>query len=212
LVDSARKLDELLTLYPAVQNFIRRNNFTFKAADDFNDIARTKLSPNYSVISISLHSRFYDNYDYFVEYQTANIANKNYMIYKYSEVSQYAMSHEFGHLVQATIIDFYRQYSLEWLDIKIEAQRARDNEILRRKVMAKVDAFDETKAKEMKDQIWGIVRKNNPSRSDEQLTQYLSKYAHTNAGEFFAEVFANAIGGLHNVFGLALLEFLERMW
>jgi hypothetical protein len=216
LVDNAVKLDELLTLYPAVQNFIRRNGFTFNAkrGHGFDDVAELKRNRDDTNIELSLIIRHFVDYTYHVNHQGLAVIQNKYMPFDFKQITYYAMCHEFGHLTQYAILNFHKQYSLEWYDIMRNAKRAmtiteRDTAI------SKIIQYNDTKKKEIMEKIIALAKNNNPWLTEGQIMGHLSKLASHKENlikEFFAEVFANAHGGQPNILGEAMLEFLRKEW
>jgi hypothetical protein len=107
----------------------------------------------------------------------------------------YTITHEYGHILEAYV-------SRKRTNFDIIEQ---ESDILKRKEIYK------NKEKELADGILNEIieiAQNNNANFD--LEKNLSKYAHTNSYEAFAEIFANSQCGKPNELGLAMQEWLTN--
>lgn len=117
--------------------------------------------------------------------------------------SIYTVTHEYGHMVQNTVIKkAMEDYGLEKLKASIDYSKK--TEKARLKQYKKIWADTE---KRCCAEILDIAKEANVSF---KLGDNISRYGRTNYAEFFAEVFANSQLGAPNELGKAMLVWLER--
>lgn len=117
--------------------------------------------------------------------------------------SIYTVTHEYGHMVQNTVIKkAMENYGLEKLKASIDYSKK--TEKARLKQYKKIWADTE---KRCCAEILDIAKEANVNF---KLGDNISRYGRTNYAEFFAEVFANSQLGAPNELGKAMLVWLER--
>lgn len=117
--------------------------------------------------------------------------------------SIYTVTHEYGHMVQNTVIKkAMEDYGLEKLKASIDYSKK--TEKARLKQYKKIWADTE---KRCCAEILDIAKEANVNF---KLGDNISRYGRTNYAEFFAEVFANSQLGAPNELGKAMLVWLER--
>lgn len=117
--------------------------------------------------------------------------------------SIYTVTHEYGHMVQNTVIKkAMEDYGLEKLKASIDYSKK--TEKVRLKQYKKIWADTE---KRCCAEILDIAKEANVNF---KLGDNISRYGRTNYAEFFAEVFANSQLGAPNELGKAMLVWLER--
>ena len=117
--------------------------------------------------------------------------------------SIYTVTHEYGHMVQNTVIKkAMEDYGLEKLKASIDYSKKTEKAIF--KQYKKIWADTEKKCCA---EILDIAKEANVNF---KLGDNISRYGRTNYAEFFAEVFANSQLGAPNELGKAMLVWLER--
>lgn len=117
--------------------------------------------------------------------------------------SIYTVTHEYGHMVQNTVIKkAMEDYGLEKLKATIDYSKKTEKAIF--KQYKKIWADTE---KRCCAEILDIAKEANVNF---KLGDNISRYGRTNYAEFFAEVFANSQLGAPNELGKAMLVWLER--
>lgn len=117
--------------------------------------------------------------------------------------SIYTVTHEYGHMVQNTVIKkAIEDYGLEKLKASIDYSKKTEKAIF--KQYKKIWADTEKKCCA---EILDIAKEANVNF---KLGDNISRYGRTNYAEFFAEVFANSQLGAPNELGKAMLVWLER--
>lgn len=117
--------------------------------------------------------------------------------------SIYTVTHEYGHMVQNTVIKkAMEDYGLEKLKASIDYSKK--TEKARLKQYKKI--WEDTE-KRCCAEILDIAKEANVNF---KLGDNISRYGRTNYAEFFAEVFANSQLGAPNELGKAMLVWLER--
>lgn len=117
--------------------------------------------------------------------------------------SIYTVTHEYGHMVQNTVIrKAMEDYGLEKLKASIDYSKKTEKAIF--KQYKKIWADTEKKCCA---EILDIAKEANVNP---KLGDNISRYGRTNYAEFFAEAFANSQLGAPNELGKAMLVWLER--
>lgn len=117
--------------------------------------------------------------------------------------SIYTVTHEYGHMVQNTVIKkAMEDYGLEKLKASIDYSKKTEKAIF--KQYKKIWADTEKKCCA---EILDIAKEANVNF---KLGDNISRYGRTNYAEFFAEVFANSQLGAPNELGKAMMVWLER--
>lgn len=117
--------------------------------------------------------------------------------------SIYTVTHEYGHMVQNTVIKkAMEDYGLEKLKASIDYSKKTEKAIF--KQYKKIWADTEKKCCA---EILDIAKEANVNF---KLEDNISRYGRTNYAEFFAEVFANSQLGAPNELGKAMMVWLER--
>lgn len=117
--------------------------------------------------------------------------------------SIYTVTHEYGHMVQNTVIKkAMEDYGLEKLKASIDYSKKTGKAIF--KQYKKIWADTEKKCCA---EILDIAKEANVNF---KLGDNISRYGRTNYAEFFAEVFANSQLGAPNELGKAMMVWLER--
>lgn len=117
--------------------------------------------------------------------------------------SIYTVTHEYGHMVQNTVIKkAMEDYGLEKLKASIDYSKKTEKAIFKqyKKILADTE-------KKCCAEILDIAKEANVNF---KLGDNISRYGRTNYAEFFAEVFANSQLGAPNELGKAMLVWLER--
>lgn len=147
---------------------------------------------------LSLVSRHYNNRETFIENENRATDSFYSMPAKKENIPIYAITHEYGHMLESVI-------SQGRVDYNAFKERIDNyNPALQRKEWIKLE---KQKAKDIYNEILDIAKADNP---DFSLKDNLSQYGHTNHFEFFAEVFANSQCGAPNELGRAMLKWLEK--
>ena len=147
---------------------------------------------------LSLVSRHYNNRETFIENENRATDRFYSMPAKKENIPIYAITHEYGHMLESVI-------SQRRVDYNAFKERIDNyNPALQRKEWIKLE---KQKAKDIYNEILDIAKADNP---DFSLKDNLSQYGHTNHFEFFAEVFANSQCGAPNELGNAMLKWLEE--
>ena len=147
---------------------------------------------------LSLVSRHYTNRETFIENENRATDSFYSMPAKKENIPIYAITHEYGHMLESVI-------SQGRVDYNAFKERINNyNPALQRKEWVKLE---KQKAKDIYNEILDIAKADNP---DFSLKDNLSQYGHTNHFEFFAEVFANSQCGAPNELGKAMLKWLEK--
>lgn len=120
-----------------------------------------------------------------------------------NEYEIYTVTHEYGHMLENTIIySEMKQYGLEKLadEINIDAKTAK-------KMYKPYYDIHNKVTKDCFSEIMDIAKKENPEFS---LSENISQYGKTNYSEFFAEVFANSQLSKPNELGKAMQKWLKQ--
>lgn len=120
-----------------------------------------------------------------------------------NEYEIYTVTHEYGHMLENTIIySEMKQYGLEKLadEINIDAKTAK-------KMYKPYYDIHNKVTKDCFSEITDIAKKENPEFS---LSENISQYGKTNYAEFFAEVFANSQLSKPNELGKAMQKWLKQ--
>lgn len=153
--------------------------------------------------SLSLCPRTYKQYDRKKEMEERD--QKWIMPFKDEEAEVYTVTHEYGHMVQNTMIA--DEMKAQGWDPN-NASAMVDYTAHTPKGMFKWYTDIRKKvAKGCKKEIVDIAKESDPSF---KYADYISDYGKTNDMEFFAEVFANSQLGAPNKLGLAMKEWLKR--
>ena len=127
--------------------------------------------------------------------------------------SVYSVTHEYGHILQHSLID----KRVDWSDCAKKAEEIKkkvsSNASIQqlqnaRKNIGKI--YEKELIKEQKTITVEIVEEAKKIDKDFSMSKYLSEYGRTNYSEFFAEAFANSQLGEPNVLGQAMNKWLER--
>ena len=117
--------------------------------------------------------------------------------------SIYTVTHEYGHMVQNTVIKkAMEDYGLEKLKASIDYSKKTEKAIFKQYIKILSDTEKKCSA-----EILDIAKEANVNF---KLGDNISRYGRTNYAEFFAEVFANSQLGAPNELGKAMLVWLER--
>ena len=117
--------------------------------------------------------------------------------------SIYTVTHEYGHMVQNTVIKkAMEDYGLEKLKASIDYSKKTEKAIFKQYKKIRADTEKKCCA-----EILDIAKEANVNF---KLGDNISRYGRTNYAEFFAEVFANSQLGAPNELGKAMLVWLER--
>lgn len=119
-------------------------------------------------------------------------------------LSVYTITHEYGHIVQETIIFTDEYKNGFWSIFNDQTISVFDKKAMLDKYYKK--NHDGAAAQHRKE-IIKIAEENNP---DFNVEDFISRYGKTDDGEFFAECFANSQCGEPNELGLATAEWLRR--
>lgn len=153
--------------------------------------------------NLSLCPTAYKNYSEHVKTQKSQIKSKWAMPAIEENYDIYTVTHEYGHMLQNTIIKkAMEEYGLDKLksEINIKAKTA--------KAMFKpYKKIQDSVGKKCFSEIVEIAKEKNPRFS---LSDNISNYGKSNYFEFFAEVFANSQLGAPNELGKAMNEWLLK--
>lgn len=216
--DSVKKIDDELLIANTKQlqklenrfNAVHRSRGTISSTYDSRT---TRAYVRSSLVdplrqNLSLCPNHYGHgYDYLVKAELEQIKSNNSMpcILKDEFLSVYTVTHEYGHIIQNSLINDY-QSALGWtsettnqfIDMAKKTTKARYKFFYDARKEVQNQCFNE---------IIEIAKKNNPNFN---LYDNLSLYGRTNKAEFFAEVFANSQLGAPNELGQAMIQWLEE--
>ncbi len=199
---NVKQLNNLLDKYPKIANFVKEKGLHFSSKNT-NAIAVTSHTNDMSYLSINLSQDYYNDYNKYHNTVLQGIRENNFMPCKNKNVDTYALTHEFGHLVENYLINIYninnpKEYNSFIKQIKIEKKAN-----LRKKIFAE---YEKKICDKISQDIYGIALKNN---KDFKIKDNLSTYGHEKSQEFFAECFANMESGKPNELGKAMKEYLK---
>ena len=205
LSDNTKRLDELISKYPKLKDFIKEKNVKFNALNmSSNTLAHCSTDIEIKNIEISLNKKIYKDLNTLIEIEKKSKQNFFSMDYLEKYTNTYTITHEFGHFLESKIIDDYnKEHLAEFLNMKTKA--------LNSKTIAQAkrvrEKWDLKITDKIAQEIHEIAIKNNKNF---ELSKTLSKYGKTDSFEFFAECFTNLQCGKPNELGLALEEFLKK--
>lgn len=190
---NANQLSNLLDKYPKVAKYIKDRGLNFGGSTSTNAIAYTRWSNDLNNIGIYLENKYYKNLNYHNKIISNAIKNKQFMPCSDSNINNYALTHEFGHVLETYLLNEYN------ISNPFEYKKALANQYQWNKYKEKVYS-------NIRNDIINIASKNNSAFN---INDELSKYGKSTAGEFFAECFANAESGKPNTLGKAMIEYLK---
>lgn len=194
LVESnANRLSSLIKKYPKVAKYINDRGLNFGGSTSTNAVAYTRWSKDLNNIGIYLENKYYKNADYHNKTILNGIKNKHFMPCSDNNINNYALTHEFGHVLETYLLNEYN------ISNPLEYQKALTNQY-------QWDKYKEKVYGNIRNDIISIATKNN---SNFDINDELSKYGKSSPAEFFAECFANAECGKPNTLGKAMTEYLK---
>ncbi|NMA85483.1 MAG: hypothetical protein GX962_16650, partial [Epulopiscium sp.] len=186
---------------------INRSQGTISATSGGRDVrayVRNRLD-NPTQQNLSLSPNYYKDETWLIESTRKGIESNWYMPAKKEKLSVYTVTHEYGHILQNTLIEdkfiengWSKKNTGEFIDTSKSTPKAmfkwynnNINEVL-------TENYNE---------IISIAKEVN---KDFKLDENISRYGKTNKAEFFAETFANSQLGEPNELGKAMNVWLER--
>lgn len=155
---------------------------------------------------LSLCPRFYSNKKTLLKTGKDDESSFFHMPCNESEISIYTVTHEYGHIVQNLLVRTKFEKD-GWTEQNFRQFVNINGKTSKTKYEWYNNRIHEVEKKCYQD-IVDIAKANNPDFKISTTT--LSKYGHTDYGEFFAECFANSQLGKPNELGNAMNIFLER--
>lgn len=194
LVESnANRLSSLIKKYPKVAKYINDRGLNLGGSTSTNAIAYTRWSKDLKNIGIYLENTYYKNANYHNKTILNGIKNKHFMPCSDNNINNYALTHEFGHVLETYLLNEYN------ISNTLEYEKALSNQY-------KWDKYKEKVYGNIRNDIISIATKNN---SNFDINSELSTYGKSSPAEFFAECFANAECGKPNTLGKAMIEYLK---
>lgn len=194
LVESnANRLSSLIKKYPKVAKYINDRGLNLGGSTRTNAIAYTRWSKDLKNIGIYLENTYYKNANYHNKTILNGIKNKHFMPCSDNNINNYALTHEFGHVLETYLLNEYN------ISNPLEYEKALSNQY-------QWDKYKEKVYGNIRSDIINIATKNN---SNFDINDELSKYGKSSPAEFFAECFANAECGKPNTLGKAMIEYLK---
>ena len=194
LVESnANRLSSLIKKYPKVAKYINDRGLNLGGSTSTNAIAYTRWSKDLKNIGIYLENTYYKNANYHNKTILNGIKNKHFMPCSDNNINNYALTHEFGHVLETYLLNEYN------ISNPLEYEKALSNQY-------KWDKYKEKVYGNIRNDIISIATKNN---SNFDINSELSTYGKSSPAEFFAECFANAECGKPNTLGKAMIEYLK---
>ena len=190
---NAKQLDYLLNKYPTIGKYIKNKGLTFGGSDRTDAIAYTSYTRNIDNIGIYLEKRYYKNADKHIKVIKNGISKGNFMPCNNKFTDKYALTHEFGHVVETFLLNEYN------INNPLEYKEALTSNYKWGKYKNKV-------YNGIRNDIIKIAIKNNANFN---IDSCLSVYGKSSPAEFFAECFANAECGKPNELGKAIQEYLK---
>ena len=194
LVESnANQLSNLIKKYPKVAKYIKDRGLNFGGSTSTDAIAYTGWTKDLKNIGIYLENNYYGNSSYHNKVISNAIKKGNFMPCSDNNISKYALTHEFGHVLETYLLNEYN------ISNPLEYKKALTNQY-------QWDKYKDKVYGNIRNNIIDIAVKNN---SNFDINSELSKYGKSSPAEFFAECFANAECGKPNELGKAMKEYLK---
>lgn len=203
LVDINRtQLESLLEKYPKVANFVKENGLNF-GGQNTSSVAITSHSYDMKQLGIHLSNKYYKDYNKHIELISDCINDGWFMPCSKANVDKYALTHEFGHLVENYLINEYNinnpiEYSAFVKKINGASTQYQFTKLIKE--------YENNICDKIARDIYDIARASNKNFN---LSENLSKYGYEKSQEFFAECFANMECGKPNQLGNAMQEYLK---
>ena len=203
LVNTNRaQLESLLKKYPKVANFVKERGLHF-GGQDTSAIAVTSHTYDMKQLGIHLSNTYYKDYDKYIKTVSDGVDNGWFMPCSKNNIDKYALTHEFGHLVETYLINVYNianpsKYNNFIKNINNASSRYQATKVIKE--------YEKNICDKIARDIYGIARSNN---KDFNLSDNLSKYGYEKSQEFFAECFANMECGKPNKLGKAMRDYLK---
>lgn len=208
LIANARKLDDLLNQYPAVQEYAKTNKITFKSGGG-TFIGQTSTNFSISRQELALNPAYYRDAAEYVSRQEESIKTGFKMEYAKDDLISYTTSHEFGHVIENCLV---RQYQLA----RPEETAADYNKMFGGNLInisaKKLQTYFKKHTDRVQNEVLKIARGLDPTidpKNHNTFYPFLSGYGQTSSAEFFAECFANSQADMPNVLGRATKEYLK---
>jgi hypothetical protein len=198
-VDNVNRFNELNDKFGAI-NKADGSSFDIDSSKKHLGCVRSPwIALNKNDIILSLSNKFFNSIDTIhTQFERGQKSfYKMPVLDKYKNV--YTMTHEYGHILEYKLVKKridYSQIKLDKNDIYTYNKQLKDYEKLEKQY-----------SNDIKDEIINIAKNNNPNFD---LSKNLSGYGHTNAHEFFAEVFTNSQCGQPNELGKAMELWLAK--
>lgn len=203
LVNTNRtQLESLLKKYPKVATFVKENSLHF-GGKNTNAIAVTSHTYDMKQLGIHLSNAYYKDYNKYIKTITDGINDGWFMPCSKDNIDKYALTHEFGHLVENYLINEYNianpsEYNAFIRNINSATSRYQTSKVIKE--------YEKNICDKISRDIYSIAKTNN---KDFNLHNNLSKYGYEKSQEFFAECFANMECGKPNELGKAMQEYLK---
>ena len=202
-IRNAEKLIEMLNKYPRAQEWINKGNkLIFTSGFIKGEFGCTLNNTSYKKQQIILSNKYFQSKDSI----TTEIKSNGFMPALEKNFDIYSLTHEFGHYIQNILLgEYYKQNPKIYNDMlkKIKAI-SKDCEKI-----DMVNSFDFAFTDKMKNDILKIAEKLDEKFKFEENISY---YGAGNSKDFFAECFANSECGKINILGMALLEYLKKVF
>jgi len=187
-------LKVLLNKYPSIKDYIKNNGLMVSRSDKNDCIAFTSYTRDLKNLGIYLENKYYNDYNKHINSISKAVLKGHFMPCADGYISKYALTHEFGHVVETYLLKMYNKKNY-----------AEYKEVL--KDIYKWKKYKKKVYDSIQDDIIDIAIKNNSSFN---LDEQLSLYGKTSSAEFFAECFANAYSGKPNELGKAIKIYLKE--
>lgn len=196
------QLNNLLDKYPKINDFIADKKLIFSSKNN-NAIAFTSHSYDMKRLEMNLSTKYYTRYSDYHTTISNKIKENWFMPCNEKSIDNYALTHEFGHLVETYLINEYNiNNPVEYSSFKSKIIKAKS----RTEINMIYNEYEGKIADKIAQNIYDIAIKQN---KDFQLNKNISKYGRQNSYEFFAECFANMECGKPNELGRAIEKYLK---
>jgi lipoate synthase len=202
------QLVELLQKYPLIKNFIKKDGLILAAGKlEYGEIAIANDDLSRENNYIMLDIGYYKTASKHIKTINDYIQSQHFMPASLEKMPVYALTHEFGHLIQTYL---YSHYDLKhpYQYNKLLKKRKKAKTLIDKKILKAEEVIYNLKvAQEIKHDI---ITLQQAILLPNLTIPYLSKYAKTNEFEYFAECFANLESGATNIHGQALANYLLK--
>ena len=199
---NTNQLSYLLNRFPKVANFVKSRGLSFGGTNT-KAIAETSHSWDMKRLGIHLSNNYYNDINTYRSAIKDNVKKGWFMPCDNKHIDTYALSHEFGHLVENYLINEYNisnptDYNNFFAKLKNATTQYRANQI--------VKDYETNICDKVASDIYNIALANDKKFV---LNANISRYGLDSSQEFFAECFANMVSGKPNALGKAMAEYLK---